>query len=50
MTQPRSEAMAARGGLSHLLDNFEDFGGRRLPPVLALGFCRVLGEGMPRVE
>ena len=24
MAQPRREAMAARGGLSHLLDNFED--------------------------
>ena len=24
MVQPRREAMAARGGLSHLLDNFED--------------------------
>ena len=24
MTQPRREAMAARGSLSHLLDNFED--------------------------
>src|SRR6185369_822506 len=24
MTQPRREAMAARDGLSHLLDNFED--------------------------
>src|SRR6185503_15095645 len=24
MTQPRREAMAAKGGLSHLLDNFED--------------------------
>ena len=24
LQQPRREAMAARGGLSHLLDNFED--------------------------
>ena len=50
MAQPRREAMATRGGLSHLLDNFEDFGGRHLPPVLALGFHRVLGGWMLRVE
>ena len=50
MAQPRREAMAARGGLSHLLDNFEDLRGRRLPLDLALGFRRVLGGWMPRVE
>jgi hypothetical protein len=47
MAQPRREAMIARGGLSHLLDNFEDSRRRHLPPVLALGFRRVLGGWMP---
>ena len=50
MAQPRREATAARVVLSHLLDNFEDLRGRRLPPVLALGFRRVLGGWMLRVE
>ena len=53
MAQPRREAMAARGGLSHLLgtlDSSKTRGGRQPPLVLALGFRRVLGRLMLRVE
>ena len=45
MAQPRREAMAARGGLSHLLGTLEDLRQLSSPSSLSLGGCiYALGE------
>jgi hypothetical protein len=46
MAQPCKAAMAARVGLGHLLDNFDDL---RWPSLLSPRFCRVPVDGCRRI-